>query len=155
MHFIVFHYVIVCFIAFHLFSSAVGGGMAQEHHFSGDDVLWVEWNQRSPVPLPFPPLHSPQARTRFPKKLRYFLLWSKANPAFPPHKAVLGEAISSKYLEVSTDMRPSHSLNHKEKIFEVLHSSHLWYFVPCPKDIFSLDLEPCKSWCLERNYLLS
>lgn len=42
MHFIVFHYVIVCFIAFHLFFLVVGGGTAQEYHFSGDDVLRAE-----------------------------------------------------------------------------------------------------------------
>lgn len=34
-HFIVFHYVIVCFIAFHQFFLVVGGGTAQENHFPG------------------------------------------------------------------------------------------------------------------------
>lgn len=42
MHFIVFHYVIVCFIAFHLFSLVVGGGTAQENCLSRDDVLKAE-----------------------------------------------------------------------------------------------------------------
>lgn len=41
MHFIVFHYVIVCFIAFHLFF-LVGGGTAQEYHFPLDNVLGAE-----------------------------------------------------------------------------------------------------------------
>lgn len=159
MHFIVFHYVIVCFIAFHLFSLAVGGGMAQEHHFSGDAVPRAEWNQThpsSPAPLPFPPLRSPQVRNRFPVKLRYFLLWGKANLAFPPHKALPGEASSSKYLEVSKDMRPRHSFNHREEIFEVLHSSHPWYFLSCPdRDVFSLDLglQPYDSWCLGKKII--
>lgn len=74
MHFIVFHYVIVCFIAFHLFSLAVGGGMAQEHHFSGDDVLQAEWHHNTPAPqCQCPSLPSlPTGKNQVPNKAEVF-----------------------------------------------------------------------------------
>lgn len=58
-HFIVFHYVIVCFIAFHQFFLVVGGGTDQKNHFPRAAALrathCVPATQSSPAPLsPFP-----------------------------------------------------------------------------------------------------
>lgn len=71
MHFIVFHYVIVCFIAFHLFSLAVGGGMAPgTPFFWGCSMDRMKPTLLSATTLPSSPL--PTDKNQVPNKAEVF-----------------------------------------------------------------------------------